>query len=170
MANKFYMGAYAGCIGHSENGYPIPDFFIVKMVTDAGKTRFFQFHEKYGIEEKGKWKEVPSTTERCVSLDDTVYDDPVWRVNGKNIPPEKLVKHYDIEDITKLVAENWAYSIRTNNAKSPYANNKVLLEMCKDDAGVKLDGRRQAHKPIIEAMNSYLIKEKESKKMFKNNV
>ena len=116
------------------------------------------------------WKEVPSTTERCVSFDDTVYDEPVWLVNGKEIPPEKLVKHYDIEDITKLVVENWAYSVRTNNAKSPYVNNSELLKMCKDDAGVKLDGRSPADKPIIEAMNSYLIKEKELKKMFKKNV
>ena len=163
MANKFYMGGYSGCIGHSESGYPIPDFFIVKMVTRSEKVRFFQFHEKYGIMENGKWKEVPSTTVRCISSDDTVYDEPVWRVNGEEIPPEKLSKRYDVEDITGLVFEHLGYVARTNNANSPYVSNssRAMLEMCEHDAGVHLDGRNRAHKPILEAMNSYLKKEEE---------
>lgn len=168
MANKFYMGAHAGCIGHTENGYPVHDFFVVRMETEAGKIRLFEFHERYGVMVNGEWEEVPFTTERCISPDDTIYDEPVWRLDGKEIPREELTVHYDITDITDLANACQAYSLTAIcKAKSPYVTMGAFDDIYFHDTGVQLDGRRRTDKPIIEAMNDYLKLERRLKKMFR---
>ena len=170
MANKFYMGAHAGCIGHTENGYPIHDFFVVRMESNAGKIRFFEFREVYGVMEDDEWKELQVITERRVSSDDTIYDEPVWRLGGKKIPHEEITVHYDITEITDLVNACQFYSVQnlfSEARKSPYINVGAFDGIYYHNTGVQLDGRHRAHKPILEAMNDYLTIEKKLKKMSK---
>lgn len=151
----FFVGSWAGCIGHTESGYPIHDYFIVEMVTYSGRKRFFQFHELRGVEVAGKWKEAQLETEKCVSSDDTVYDCPIWKFEGKEVPEEKLVKKYDIVEITDLVIAAKKYAENTGYNKSPYVNlNNILGNF--SATKIKLDGRFPQHKGISQAMKDYI--------------
>lgn len=161
MANKynhndlFFMGSWAGCIGHTENGYPIYDHFIVEMVTKSGKERFFQFHELYGLYVDGKWREAQYGTERCVSSDDTVYERPVWKFEGIQIPEEELVKRYDIVEITDFVKATERYALNTCYSKSPYVDLDSVLGGLSNER-LKLDGRVPRYRAIVKAMRDYL--------------
>lgn len=164
MANKFFVSAHAGCIGYTKNGYPIHDFSVVRMVTSAGKERFFQLQERFGVEINGKWCEAEHHTRRSVSSDDTSYDDPFWEFNGKEIPKDKLIKKYDIIEISELVLLAKRYDNIAGWKKSPYVNAEKLSEAFRCGSCVQLDGRTSEFNGIIKAMKAYLRKEKEDKK------
>ena len=102
MSNKFFVSAHAGCIGYTKNGYPIHDFSVVRMV-----------------EINGKWCEAEHHTRRSVSSEDTSYDDPFWEFNGKEIPKDKLIKKYDIIEISELVLLAKRYDNIPGWKKSP---------------------------------------------------
>lgn len=161
MANKynhniqFFMGSWAGCIGYTENGYPIHDYFIVEMVTATDKKRFFQFHELYGIEIAGEWREAQFETEKCVTFDELVYERPVWKFEEEEIPENKLVKRYDIVEITDLVRATERYAVNTKYGNSPYVNlDNIFGDI--SDTKIKLDGRVPMYKHIVKAMRDYL--------------
>ena len=107
MARKFYKGASAGCIGHTESGLPIRDHFIVKMVTDAGRARFFQLQKQYGTNFCGEWMAITPTTKMTrVNEDGDWYPKLVWKLNsGKEFSIEELELRYTIIEITGLMEE-----------------------------------------------------------------
>lgn len=155
--NEFFVSSWAGCIGHTENGYPIRDYFIVEMVTPGKKRMFFQFHELYGVEVDGEWKKVQFDTERCVSSDDTVYCKLIWKFGDRVVPDEEIIKRYDIVDVTDLVYAVKKYAASTLGEKSPYVNAEAFLRL--DGGGkTKLDGRSARYKAIVRAMHDYLKK------------
>ena len=160
MKCKFYVGAYAGCIGHTENGYPIRDHFIVNLVTENGAERFFQLREKFGVIVNNEWQEIIPERETRMSSDDVVYDRPVWKVDGMEVFPEELIRQYDIVEITDLLEAIQAYKSRLGERKTPYFDSTCILEMPEMASKRKLDRRREADKGIIRAMDDYLESEK----------
>ena len=148
---KFFIGAEAGCIGHTEWGYPIHDHFIIKMVDDEGQdqdqtTTYFQVREVYGLGKGGNWQEVKLTTMLRNSSDDTAYEEPVALVGGKELPLNALQKRYAITDITPL------YEVSMEFKNSPYVSRAI-----KDGKfAIKLDGRRKNHRAILQALEEFL--------------
>lgn len=145
---KFYIGYETGCIGHTDWGYPVHDYFIVKMVDDEGQDpTYLQVREVYGVnEEEGNWKEVEIITRLRNSSDDTAYEEPVALVGGKELPLNALQKRYAITDITPL------YEVSMEFKNSPYVSRAI-----KDGKfAIKLDGRRKNHRAILQALEEFL--------------
>ena len=145
---KFYIGAEAGCIGHTDWGYPIHDYFIVRVVEEEDQTScYLQVHEVYGIEKEGNYEEVKLTTMLRSSPDDTAYEEPVALVEGKELPLNALQKRYAITDITPLYESSMHFK-----DSSPYVSRAI-----KDGKfAIKLDGRRKNHRAILQALEEFL--------------
>ena len=165
MARKFYKGAYAGCIGHTASGVPIRDYFIVKMVTDAGKSRFFQLQEQYGISFCGEWMKITPTT-KMVRLNEEGdwYPKLVWKLSsGKEAEPKDLELRYAIIEITGVIQEIAKLHFNENVMVSPYVKVRECVEICCSTD--ELSRKNKDDKFIIESIEKY-IKECNAEKKF----
>ena len=168
MARKFYRGANAGCIGQSQSGLPIRDYFIVKMITDSGKARFFQMQEQLGASFCGEWLRIIPIT-KMISLNEygDWYPKLVWKLNsGKEFAPEELEKRYVIIEITDLMEEVAKLYCIDNFMSSPYVKMKSCVEICYSTD--ELDRKNKDDKLIIDCIEKYIKERKEAKKQRNN--
>ncbi len=170
MARKFYKGANAGCIGHTEFGLPIRDYFIVKMVTDAGRARFFQLQEQYGINFCGKWMAISPITQMTLADEEgDWYPKLVWRLNsGKEFSIEELELRYTIIEITDLMEEIAKLYYTENFMTSPYVKMKACVEICYSEN--ELDRKNVDDKFIIDSVEKYMKEKKAEKRHYKEIV
>lgn len=170
MARKFYKGAKAGCIGHTASGVPIRDYFIVKMVTDAGKSRFFQLQEQYGISFCGEWMKITPTT-KMVMLNEEGdwYPKLVWKLNnGKEFEPKDLELRYVIIEITDLMQEIAKLYCTEKFMDSPYVKMKDCVGICYSTD--ELSRKNADDKFIIESVEKYIKKRNEEKKYYREMI
>ena len=165
MARKFYKGASAGCIGHTESGLPIRDHFIVKMVTDAGRARFFQLQKQYGTNFCGEWMAITPTTKMTrVNEDGDWYPKLVWKLNsGKEFSIEELELRYTIIEITGLMEEIAKLYCTEKFMTSPYVKMKACVEICY--SANELNRRNKEDKFIIDSIETYMKEQKEQRKV-----
>ncbi len=157
---RCYCGYEAGCIGHTANGYPIRDYFIVRVVprNDFQDGDYFQVHKIYGIVENGVWKKVELAKVYRNNYDDPPYYEPVYIKAGKEIPLKDLTVRYEITEMTDLVKGNAALARRLGS-DSPYVN-RILLEFSSERM---LDPDNPEDWAIIQAVKEFIYPPRDEK-------
>lgn len=149
---KYYIGAEAGCIGRTNNGYAITDHTLVMVKssrTDKVK-RIFQVQEVLGIIENGIFvKAEPVCENICNCMAEPEYEMSYW-VGEKKIPENDLTRQYKVKDITDVVNAIAAF----DDKDSPYISKKSCSIFTRNR---QLSTRIPAEKAIIEAIDAVMI-------------
>lgn len=160
MSRRFFKGANAGYIGNTEDGKGIRSNFMIRMETEK-KSRFFQVREYRVI--PNVWTEVKPFIRTVWLEDEGSYSSKlVWKFDGKEISPEDLEIRYEVVEVTNLIDEVSRLYLLDGVVYSPYVNVVKCLEICyiKDE----MDRGKKEDKIIIDVIEDYIRKKRESKK------
>lgn len=148
---RFFIGADAGCIGYTSDGYPIRDYQLVMVKSDINdKVKLiYQVQTVRGIMEDENFVEAKPKCEKYTStMCDPEYILTYW-VGDRQIPETELKTQYKVKDVTDIVKAVAAFA----DENSPYIS-KACLDIFQRNR--ELSARNPADKPIIAAVRAVM--------------
>ena len=146
---KYFIGAEAGCIGYSQDGYPIHDHQLVLVKSDRSTKvkAIYQVQKVFGIIENGEFVEAKPKCENIANCaSEPEYKMTYW-VADEIIHEAKLKTQYNVLDVTDVVRAAEVF----DGISSPYISTKCL-DIFKRNR--ELNARNPEDKPIIAAVKA----------------